>query len=141
MLEQRLGRPGYHLGTGIVLAAAMSIILTPFGMLAGMLVGIVIFLDLSVPKAAGDIGFAVALSICAGAVMYLMSRLVTRRERRLLKEQGEEIQWDMDFHATHGDHLVVIISGEDAKKQWPEIESRIRAWEREQKGIEGSESE
>ena len=36
MLEQRLGRTGYHIGTVVALAAAMSIILSPvlFGALA-----------------------------------------------------------------------------------------------------------
>ena len=62
-------------------------------------------------------------------------RRLTDRERRL-DERAREIQDHMDIHATLGDHLVINITGEAAKEQWPEIERRLVAWEQGQEEAE-----
>ena len=132
MLEQRLGRFGYHLGTLLALLVVAVVLLTVVSMAGGIFIGMTLVFDLSAPKAAGDIGFAVGLAVLAGVGTYYGTDLVQMRKRRRLNEKAKEIEEHMDFHATHGDHMIVTVSSEDAQKQWPEIERRLNAWEREQ---------
>ena len=49
MLAERLGRPGYHLGTVVVVAAAGAICLSPVVMLALILGGVSVAFDRTIP--------------------------------------------------------------------------------------------
>ena len=142
MLAERLGRPGYHLGTVAVVAAAGAICLSPVVMLALILGGVSVAFDRRIPTAALEhTGFLLALGCVLSIVSYGVFRYMARRAMRKveqraawLRERAAEIESHMDFHATHGDHLIITITGEDAEKQWPELKRRLWEWKRAQGG-------
>lgn len=144
LLEERLGRPGYHMGTGIALAVGCGLFLAPFGVLAVIFAGVSVAFEHRIPAATLEhTGFLLAIGCVLAIVNYGVFRYMAYRAMRKVEERtawlndrATEIESHMDFHATHGDHLIIAISGEDAEKQWPEIERRLWEWKRAQDGIE-----
>ena len=136
------GKPGYHLGTVVVVAAAGAICLSPVVMLALILGGVSVAFDRRIPTVALEhTGFILALGCVLSIVSYGVFRYIAHRAMRKveqraawLSDRAAEIESHMDFHATHGDHLIITVSGEDAEKQWPEIERRLWEWKRARDG-------
>ena len=80
------------------------------------------------------LGLAVVLAIALNVV----ARLITRRETRKLNRLKVSIREDIEVHEALGGHI--ILSGEDARTQWPKIEPQIREllWKYdEREGLEG----
>ena len=129
----------YYMVLGMQLSVWLAAVFLPWTMLGGVIVGMFVWFDLSPPKALGDIGFTVGLALLAGVLGYLGARIMAQgvihrlaeREARL-DEKAKDIQWHMDFHATHGAHEVVYyVVGEDAKEHMPEVRRQFDAWAQE----------
>ena len=122
----------HDLAYWMVLAMNFSVWLTlmmlPFLAVAGVSVGLIKALpgSVSLDTAAGYLYLALGVVI-APFFAYGCFRVWLRRKAGQLKG---EINEHLREHATHGGHLVIQITREDAKAQWPEIERRLNAWEK-----------
>ena len=147
MLEQRLGRPGYYLGTGIALAVVVIIVCITIGMVAGVAALLSWLIRLWMAKEfIAEASFLLVLMPALFIAVWLGTWLVMRRAKskfnereQFLNEKAREIQEHMDVHATHGAHEVVYLVGKDVEERLPEIQRQFDAWAREAKGPEDCE--
>ena len=87
-----------------------------------------------------EVSFLVFLLPALFATVFFGFRFVALREwRRLrkLRNERQAILRHQDFHEIEGGHLFIKITGEVAKKQWPEIARRLDEWEQEAKETDG----
>ena len=70
--------------------------------------------------------FTVAVALGCVILMWAAIQYFGHRKARELRVLRANVQEIID---APGDKLIIIASGEDAKKQWPEIQRRLDAWE------------
>ena len=126
MLGAHFGQAGYRFGGIVALAAGVLIILSPIALIAAIAYG-------GIQVTSGSVSSDAALQYAyyaVGAILVLpVSWLVTRPivwwDRRNLNRQRDKIRECLDEHVLKGSYLALVISGEEAAKQWPEIKRRI----------------
>ena len=135
VLEERLGPIGRRMGT---LSAIMQwIVITIFVPLAG-LAGIAFIIAQTINQFIGPIetGTALMFVFWAGYVtiavggacfLWMFGKYIRNRLRREIETQWEDFQEHLKKHRFDtGFHIVV--TGEDADKQWPEIKRRLEEY-------------
>lgn len=130
VLEERLGKPGYYMGTVAVLMVAIAMMLSPFVAL-GLIVGSVSLVvdDFSVGFGdAGDYIFPLAFATGLAIMFYIGTRIIAMRMWRRLRKEEAAILEHLALHEDVGDHVVIVVSGEEAQKQWPAIRRRLPLW-------------
>ena len=70
--------------------------------------------------------FTIAMAGAFGVLVYVANQYFWHRKARQLKALRANVQEIID---APGDKLIIIVSGEDAQAQWPEIQRRLDAWE------------
>ena len=91
-------------------------------------------IDRTIPTVVlNHVGYSIAFSVLLAVALFPVTRAImwyaVRKAQTRLKEREAH---HMDFHATYGDHLIVVVTGEDAEEQWPEIKRRLWEWKRAQ---------
>ena len=82
--------------------------------------------------------FTVAITLGCVVLICAVAQYLGYRKGRELRALRANVQEIID---APGDKLIIIVSGKDAEKQWPEIQRRLDAWERAGHYAEESESE
>ena len=145
MLEQRFGRPRYHLESAIALAAAFAIILMPITILGGVVSGVVLLFHGSVDiDTVKDYLFAAFTVVIIFPLLWVGTRFVMRRGWRRLNRERANFREHVAEHMSLG-HVIIHVIGEDAQTQWSRIRRELDAWvemvnewEREQEEVEDS---
>ena len=139
----------YWVGWVVTMAAALFIVSMSVMVFGGVVVGMVAAVswvfDLWLVRQWLDEGLIAELSFLAlvapvlSLMVFVGFRFVTLREwmrHSRLRNEIQSMELHRDIHEREGGHLVIKITGEVAKKQWPEIKRRLYAWEQEQEEAE-----
>ena len=133
MLEARLGRAGYRLGTVVVVAVTFTLILLPFAMLLLIARSVLGPIDLSPFSWFLNLALSLLIAVLiATATMFVAARVIYAKRFKRLEEDKRRHAEHLRMHRENPQWHIVIRNLDDIQRQVSEITGVVQRYQYEQ---------